>query len=150
MPKCKHLISYQNKLLFFNVPFYSLFLHIVVNNHSHILIIMNIGNKIIELRKAKNWSQSDLSKEVGVSREIIGRYERDEVSPSLDTAKKIADALDTTLDYVVGEKIASTFDKKTVKRIQEIEKLDNDIKEKIFFVIDNIIQNTKAKQAYAS
>ncbi len=111
---------------------------------------MNIGSKIIELRKAKNWSQSDLSKEVGVSREIIGRYERDEVSPSLDTAKKIADALDTTLDYVVGEKIASTFDKKTVKRIQEIEKLDNDIKEKIFFVIDNIIQNTKAKQAYNS
>lgn len=125
-------------------------MYIIVNNNSHIPIIMNIGSKIIELRKAKNWSQSDLSKEVGVSREIIGRYERDEVSPSLDTAKKIADALDTTLDYVVGEKIASSFDKKTVKRIHEIDKLDNDIKEKIFFVIDNIIQNTKAKQAYAS
>ena len=111
---------------------------------------MNIGNKIIELRKGKSWSQTDLSKEVGVSREIIGRYERDEVSPSLDTAHKIADALNTTLDYLVGEKIASSFDKKTVKRIQDIEQLDKDTKDKVFFVIDNIIQNTKAKQAYNS
>ncbi len=37
---------------------------------------MNIGNKITELRKQKNLSQTDFAKAVGVSREMIGRYER--------------------------------------------------------------------------
>ena len=49
---------------------------------------MNIGDKITALRKAKDMSQTDLGKAVGVSREIIGRYERNEVLPSVEVAKK--------------------------------------------------------------
>jgi len=50
---------------------------------------MNIGNKITELRKAKALSQTDFAKSVGVSREMIGRYERGEVMPSIEVAKKM-------------------------------------------------------------
>jgi len=113
--------------------------------------IMNKIAKIItELRKQKDWSQSDLARESNVSREIIGKYERGEAVPSIEFAKRIADALGVSLDYLVGEGINASFDKKTLQRIQDIEKLDPDTKDKLYFLIDNVIQNTKAKKALNS
>jgi transcriptional regulator with XRE-family HTH domain len=104
---------------------------------------------IADLRKAKDWSQSELANNSGVSREMIGKYERGEAVPSIDAAKKIADAFEVSMDYLIGEGSHASFDKKNIKRLQDIEKLDDDIKDKLYFVIDNIIQNSKAKKAYA-
>jgi len=112
--------------------------------------MMDLGDRIITLRKQKNMSQTDLAKATGVSREIIGRYERSEALPSIEVAKKIADTFAVSLDYLVGEGMNASFDKKSLKRLEDIEKLDTDTKEKIYFVIDNIIQNVKAKKAFAS
>ena len=111
---------------------------------------MNTGKIIVDLRDKKGWNQSELADKSGVSRVMIGKYERGEAAPSIDAAKKIADALAVSLDYLVGEGINASFDKKNLKRLQDIEKLDTDTKEKIYFVIDNIIQNVKAKKAFAS
>lgn len=111
---------------------------------------MNLAERITGLRKQKDMSQTDLAKATGVSREIIGRYERGEATPSIEVAKKIADTFAVSLDYLVGEGINASFDKKSLSRLQDIEKLDADTKEKIYFVIDNIIQNAKAKKAFAS
>jgi transcriptional regulator with XRE-family HTH domain len=105
---------------------------------------------IADLRKSKNWSQAELATNSGVSREMIGKYERSEAVLSIDAAKKIADAFEVSMDYLVGEGINVAFDKKNLKRLQEIEKPDTDVKDKIYFVIDNIIQNVKAKKALAS
>lgn len=110
---------------------------------------MNIGNRITELRKVKNWSQTDLAKKIGVSRVIIGRYEHNDATPSIDIAKKIADAFNVSLDYLVGEGKNASFDKKTVQRLQDIEEMKPDFKEKFFFVIDTMIRDYKAGQAYA-
>jgi len=105
---------------------------------------------IADLRKAKDWSQTELATNSGVSREMIGKYERGEAVPSIDAAKKIADAFEVSMDYLIGEGTHASFDKKNIKRLQDIEKLDDDVKDKLYFVIDNIIQNSKAKKAYAS
>ena len=48
--------------------------------------------------------------------------------PSIEMAKKIADAFGVTLDYLVGEGFNAKFDKKTLKRINDIEAMDNDFK----------------------
>jgi transcriptional regulator with XRE-family HTH domain len=111
---------------------------------------MNLSERITTLRKQKGLSQTDLAKATSVSREIIGRYERGEAMPSIEVAKKIADTFGVSLDYLAGEGINASFDKKSLTRLQDIEKLDADTKEKIYFVIDNIIQNVKAKKAFAS
>ena len=70
------------------------------------------GTRIAQLRKEKGFSQAGLAKVVGISREAIGKYERGEASASIETAKKIADAFDVTLDYLVDETGTGTFDKK--------------------------------------
>jgi transcriptional regulator with XRE-family HTH domain len=109
---------------------------------------MNIGDKITALRKAKDMSQTDLGKAVGVSREIIGRYERNEVLPSVEVAKKIADALEVSLDYLAGEGSQATVDKQTMKLIHDIEELEPAIKDKLFFLANAVIRDAKTKKAY--
>jgi len=113
--------------------------------------MVKIGNRIVELRKKKGWSQTELAKQVDASREAIGKYERDEAQPSVETAKKIADALEVTLDYLVDEDAIPTFDKKTVSRLKSIQQLDDENKGHVFAMLDAFllkcsIQNNLATQ----
>lgn len=110
---------------------------------------MNTSKIIADLRTEKGLSQSDLANQSGVSRVMIGKYERGEALPSIGAAKKIADALGVSLDYLVGEGINASFDKKTVQRLQDIESLEPPVKEKLFFLIDTVIRDNKAKKAYS-
>jgi transcriptional regulator with XRE-family HTH domain len=98
---------------------------------------------ITSLRKEKDWSQTELATKSGVSREMIGKYERGEAVPSIEAAKKIADAFEVSLDYLVGEGINSKFDKKTVKRLQDIEKLEAGDKEHVFAMLDAFLAKNK-------
>lgn len=110
---------------------------------------MNTGKIIAELRDKKGWSQADLANASGVSRVMIGKYEREEAVPSIDAAKKIADALDASLDNLVGEGIYKGFDKKTLQRFKELEHLEEDKKKTLFDLIDTYIRDAKARKAYA-
>ncbi|HMT55051.1 MAG: helix-turn-helix transcriptional regulator [Saprospiraceae bacterium] len=110
---------------------------------------METGNIITNLRKEKDWSQADLANKSGVSREMIGKYERGEAVPSIEAAKKIADAFEVSLDYLVGEGINSKFDKKTVKRLQDIEKLEAKDKEHVFAMLDAFLAKNKLQAILA-
>ncbi len=110
---------------------------------------MNIGDKITALRKQKNLSQTDLGKAAGVSREIIGRYERNEVLPSIEVAAKIADVLEVSLDYLAGNSKKAALDKKTMKLIHDIEDLEPSIKDKLIFLANAVIRDAKTSKAYA-
>lgn len=105
---------------------------------------------IADLRKAKDWSQTELAANSGVSREMIGKYERGDAAPSIDAAKKIADAFEVSLDYLTGEGQNSKFDKKTLKRLHDLEALEEDKKKTLFDLIDTYIRDSKARKAYAS
>lgn len=110
---------------------------------------MDIGSKMMDLRKRKNLSQVDFAKTVGVSREMIGRYERNEVVPSIEVAKKIADALEVSLDYLAGDARLASVDKQTLRLIHDIEELEPSIKDKLFFLANAVIRDAKTQRAYA-
>ena len=110
---------------------------------------MNLGDKIIALRKQKNISQTDLAKAVSVSREIIGRYERGDALPSIEVAAKIADVLEVSLDYLAGNSKKAAVDKKTMKLIHDIEDLEPSIKDKLIFLANAVIRDAKTGKAYA-
>ncbi|MEJ0105430.1 MAG: hypothetical protein WDO19_23990 [Bacteroidota bacterium] len=50
---------------------------------------------------------------------------------------------------MVGEDLLSDFDKKTLKRFQELEHLEDDKKKTLFDLIDTYIRDAKARKAYA-
>jgi len=110
----------------------------------------NFDKIITDLRKQKGWSQIDLANESSVSREMVGKYERGIATPSLDAAKKIADAFGVSLDYLVGEGINASFDKKTIKRIEELQLLEESKKQTLLDLIDTYIRDAKTRKAYAS
>lgn len=110
---------------------------------------MNTGKIIARLREDKGWNQTELADKSTVSRVMIGKYERGEAVPSIDAAKKIADALEVSLDYLVGEGMNSSFDKKTLKRFQEIDGLEEPKKNVLFDLIDTYIRDAKIRKAHA-
>lgn len=110
---------------------------------------MTFGAHTTALRKRKGISQADLGKIVGTSGDIIGKYERDEVKPSIEVASKIADALDVSLDFLVG-KTSVEIDTKTLKRLQDMQKLNDPDKAHLFEIIDAFLRDRKTKKEYAS
>jgi transcriptional regulator with XRE-family HTH domain len=113
---------------------------------------MAIGDKIQTLRKQQGWSQQQLAKKIGTSGPIIGRYERGEMTPSVEVAKKLADTFDVTLDYLVDDtgKATEIKDKAMLQRIMDIQALDTEDQKTIVYVLDSLLRDAKAKKAYAS
>ena len=107
--------------------------------------MLDIGSKIITLRKKFNISQSELAKRVDVSRTIIGNYERNENTPSIDILLKIAKEFNVSVDYLIGEGELSSYDKEVLKRINDIEHLPEEDKQHVFYLIDNVVKAVKLK-----
>lgn len=106
---------------------------------------MTFGQKMAFCRKEKKISQAEIGKRAGINGDIVGKYERDEMKPSIDTAKKLADALEVSLDYLVGDAELRVLDKKTMQRLEDIEKLAPEDKNNIFYTLDNLIKAAKLK-----
>jgi transcriptional regulator with XRE-family HTH domain len=109
---------------------------------------MNIGSIITDLRKNKGWSQNQLAQAINVSREIVGRYERNDAVPSIEVAKRIADAFEVSLDHLVGEGLNADFDKKAMERLKDLELLEEDKKRTLFDLIDTYIRDAKTRKTY--
>lgn len=112
--------------------------------------MLNIGERIIQLRKANNWSQEDLAKKINASRVMIGKYERNDNSPSIEVLLKLAQAFQVSLDYLVGQGLNAKYDKEMINRLENVEDLPSVEKERIFHFIDLIVRDFKAGMAYAS
>lgn len=84
---------------------------------------------------------------IEVHHSIIGKYERDEVKPSIDMVKKMADVLDTTVGYLLGEakNTSALKDQAMLKRINDINNLPAQDKEHILYAIDGLIKAAKLK-----
>lgn len=55
-----------------------------------------------QLREAKNLTQLRLAMELNVSQETISGYEIGKAVPPAEMLVKLADALDTSVDYILG------------------------------------------------
>lgn len=59
-----------------------------------------LQNKLVVYRAEKGWTQEQLAKKVGVSRQTIAMLERNKYNPSLIIAFKIANAFEKPLTNV--------------------------------------------------
>lgn len=105
------------------------------------------GKKITALRKEKKISQGELAKLINTSTSVIGRYERDEMTPSIEAARKIAKILGTTVGYLLDETEQENLfkDPDMLKRLNEIEKMEKEDKTCILYALDAMINNVKLK-----
>lgn len=79
---------------------------------------MELGNKILELRKKEKLSQEQLAEKIKVTRQTISKWELGETSPDIKQAKELSKVFNISLDELVGnskddilyEKVTKTED----------------------------------------
>lgn len=75
--------------------------------------MIELGEKIKQLREEKGLTQQTLAEQLYVTRQAVSRWECGARFPDLLTAKKIAQILDTTIDDLVsGEKLEENIERK--------------------------------------
>ena len=96
---------------------------------------MEIGKKIIDLRKKNGLSQEELAEKVGVARQTISKWELGETSPDLKQAKELSKIFNISLDELTGNDIKDVL----VEKTSNTEKLAGLILKLIKFIIILII-----------
>lgn len=109
---------------------------------------MTFGERLTLVRKRKKLSQAETGKKIGISGDAYGRYERNEVRPTIEMAVKIAQALEVSLDYLTGATDLE-LDKAMLDRVQEVTRMSEKDKDYIFVTLDALIRDFKNKVAYA-
>jgi transcriptional regulator with XRE-family HTH domain len=90
-------------------------------------------------------SQQKLAEMAGIHPNVLGRYERGEASPSIEIASKLANTLEVSLDYLVGNTDLE-LDKALIDKVVCIQKLPEEDKTCIMLV--GLIQHAKTRLAY--
>lgn len=104
-------------------------------------ITKNLGNNIKKYRLQKGLSQEHLALRAGIHPAYLGRLERGEKCPTLDTVFKICEALSVPVADIIsftnidGE---SSIDRKNICEI--IEKLPKSKQDKLLDIVKNIAE----------
>lgn len=96
---------------------------------------MEIGKKIMELRKKSGLSQEELAEKVGVARQTISKWELGETSPDLKQSKELSKIFKVSLDELTDNDIKDIL----VEKTSNTEKLAGLILKLIKFMIILIV-----------
>ena len=60
-----------------------------------------LGQKIAELRKAKNMTQLELANKLNITDKAVSKWERDKSCPDINTFPKLAEVLEVSVDELL-------------------------------------------------
>ncbi len=69
-----------------------------------------LSKRIRELRQARNLTQVDLAKELGVTKQSVSNWENDNIQPSIEMLIKTADFFGVSTDYLLGIEKSNLID----------------------------------------
>ncbi len=109
---------------------------------------MSIGEKIKNLRQEKRFKQEDLAKKIGISRLMLGKYERGQATPSAETLQKLAQVLNVSTDYLLSddekdEALHGFRDKALKNYFEAIDKMNNEERGHVKFILEAVVKNKK-------
>lgn len=102
------------------------------------------AQRLRALRKARDLSQTQLGEKAGLHYTHIGRFERGTSRPGGDTLQRLADALDTTADYLLQgasdeAAAARVTDRELLRQFQAVEHLPDADKQVVKTLLDAFI-----------
>ena len=89
---------------------------------------------------------------IGTSGAIVGRYERGEITPSIEVARKLADAFGVTVDFLVSDRELPEIlkDREMLARWKALGEVPEADRERILYLVDGLIRDAKTRQAYTA
>jgi transcriptional regulator with XRE-family HTH domain len=99
------------------------------------------GERLFRTRKARGLSQTELGEMINLSKRMISHYEGDAPEgPPLTTLNRIAEALNVTVSYLLGESTLKTIKDDLKPAIQKhmkiVQELDTKDQKKVFEYIE--------------
>lgn len=61
-----------------------------------------LGHRISQLRTAAGWSQVELSKRLGVTKQTVSNWENENIQPSIEMLVRLAKLFNVSTDYLLG------------------------------------------------
>jgi transcriptional regulator with XRE-family HTH domain len=114
-----------------------------------------LGDRLQKLREGKKLSKSNLGKLVSVHYSQIGRYERNEATPSAEALKNLANTLEVSTDFLMNGDVNNLAkdniqNKKLINLFSRITKLSQDDQHVITSLIEAYTFKQEMKQQLAS
>lgn len=104
---------------------------------------MSLGDRIVELRKSAGMSQYDLSKAMEVSRQAVSKWETDQSSPDASNLIRLADILDTDIEYLTtGRRNFGRRPPVVIKTTETVEKI---IEKPVVQVVEKVVEKVLEK-----
>ncbi len=105
---------------------------------------MELFEKIKQARKEKGFSQKQLAGLADLNMNLISKYETNNVTPTIESLKKIAKALEISTDYLLFDDapkdgVTKLKDLSLFEKFKTIENLDEESRRTIENVIDAVI-----------
>ena len=103
---------------------------------------MTIGERIADLRKEKNISQGQLAQAMDLTRQAVSKWENDLTSPDTINLIKLADILDTDVEYLAtGRKTYGRRPPVVIKTTETVEKIvEKPVIQTVEKVVEKIVE----------
>lgn len=95
---------------------------------------MSIGERILTIRKDKSISQGQLAQALNVSRQAVSKWENDLTAPDTINLIRLADILDTDVEYLATGNHATQKAPQVVTVVQQVDNIVEKVVEKPVFV----------------
>ncbi len=108
------------------------------------------GTRLKQLRKQRHWAQKELAARVDIRFQLLNKYESGQHIPPAETLIRLAQALDTTVDYLLtGNPMEETplANSMLFKRFQAMETFNEEDRITIIKVIDAMIAKHRMEAA---
>ena len=105
----------------------------------------NFSERLKKIREEKGLSQSDLAKKADFQTAAISHFETGQRKPSFDNLKRLVDALNVSIDYLLGREIKDAGDI-AEKVFRNFEKLSTEDQQKIKDFAEFLSQKDKQEK----
>ena len=104
---------------------------------------MSIGERIMELRTAAGMSQLELSRVMEVSRQAVSKWETDQSNPDAANLIRLAEILDTDIEYLTTGR--RTFGRRPPVVIRTTETVEKVVEKPVVQVVEKVIEKVIEK-----
>ena len=104
---------------------------------------MSIGERITELRKAQNLSQGQLAELMDVSRQAVSKWETDQASPDTIRLIKLADVLDTEVEYLATGR--NSYGRRPPVVLETVKTVEKVVEVPVIQVVEKVVEKVIEK-----
>ena len=104
---------------------------------------MSIGERISELRKQQNISQSELASSLEVSRQAVSKWENDQSSPDSMKMIRLAEILDTDIEYLTTGR--RNYERRPPVVLKTVETVEKVVEKPVVQIVEKVVEKVVEK-----